>query len=72
MSKMSDGQVLRGSLVHIGLRVPDIEQGVAWYRDVLGFEVLVAPAELTADAGEEALPPATSSGRTSAACAWPI
>lgn len=53
MSEVTDGQVPCGSLVHIGLCVPDIEHGVAWYRDVLGFHVLVAPVELTADAGEE-------------------
>jgi catechol 2,3-dioxygenase-like lactoylglutathione lyase family enzyme len=51
--EMTDGQVPRGSLVHIGLCVPDLDHGVAWYRDVLGFEVLAGPTELTADAGEE-------------------
>ena len=31
------------SLAHTGVCVPDVEQAVAWYRDVLGMRVLSPP-----------------------------
>jgi catechol 2,3-dioxygenase-like lactoylglutathione lyase family enzyme len=33
-------------ITHVGLSVPDIHAAVEWYRDVLGFRVLVAPSEI--------------------------
>jgi catechol 2,3-dioxygenase-like lactoylglutathione lyase family enzyme len=37
------------ALAHVGLTVPDIDRAIAWYRDVLGFDVLVGPVTVTAD-----------------------
>jgi catechol 2,3-dioxygenase-like lactoylglutathione lyase family enzyme len=34
---------------HIGLSVPDIDRAVAWYRDVLGFTVLIGPVQNDGD-----------------------
>lgn len=34
---------------HVGISVPDIEGAVAWYRDVLGCQLLVPPVEATND-----------------------
>ena len=30
---------------HVGITVPDIDAAVAWYRDVIGCNVLAHPAE---------------------------
>src|SRR4051794_17847216 len=34
---------------HIGITVPDIDHAIEWYRDALGFEVLLGPVEVEAD-----------------------
>jgi catechol 2,3-dioxygenase-like lactoylglutathione lyase family enzyme len=34
---------------HVGITVPDLDRAVEWYRDVLGFDLLSGPLELTAD-----------------------
>jgi catechol 2,3-dioxygenase-like lactoylglutathione lyase family enzyme len=44
-------------LAHTGVCVPDVEQAVAWYRDVLGLRVLSPPYlmegdEINSDMGE--------------------
>ena len=44
MAKESVARVLN----HIGLAVPDLDAALAWYRDVLGFELLTAPVEMRA------------------------
>ena len=48
--------MIRG-LAHTGVRVPDVDAAVAWYRDVLGMSVLSPPyrmegEEITRDMGE--------------------
>jgi catechol 2,3-dioxygenase-like lactoylglutathione lyase family enzyme len=37
------------SFSHIGLSVPDLDAAVAFYRDVLGFYVIMEPTEITQD-----------------------
>jgi catechol 2,3-dioxygenase-like lactoylglutathione lyase family enzyme len=37
------------ALDHVGITVPDIDAGVAWYRDTLGFYVLMEPIEAVGD-----------------------
>ncbi len=34
---------------HIGLSVPDLDKAVAFYRDVLGFYVIMEPTDVTED-----------------------
>lgn len=34
---------------HVGLTVPDIERAAAFYSEVLGFQVVMGPVEMTAD-----------------------
>jgi catechol 2,3-dioxygenase-like lactoylglutathione lyase family enzyme len=36
-------------LAHTGLCVPDVEEAVAWYRDVLGMKVLSPPYLMSGD-----------------------
>lgn len=45
---MTQGSVAR-ALNHVGLVVPDLDAALAWYREVLGFELLTAPVEMRAD-----------------------
>jgi catechol 2,3-dioxygenase-like lactoylglutathione lyase family enzyme len=50
------------SVAHAALRVADVEVAVAWYRDVLGLDVLSPPYrmegdEITRDMGELVPPP---------------
>jgi catechol 2,3-dioxygenase-like lactoylglutathione lyase family enzyme len=40
------------AIVHFGVTVPDIDRAVAWYVEVLGFDVLVPPTTVDANAGE--------------------
>jgi len=35
------------ALAHTGLCVPDVEEAVAWYRDILGLTVLSPPYEMS-------------------------
>jgi catechol 2,3-dioxygenase-like lactoylglutathione lyase family enzyme len=35
-------------VTHVGLTVPDLDRAIAWYRDVLGWELTMAPTELEA------------------------
>ncbi|HZV72113.1 MAG TPA: VOC family protein [Conexibacter sp.] len=44
----------RVRLGHVGLCVADIDAAVAWYRDVLGLELLDGPRDLRADADSRA------------------
>lgn len=37
---------------HIGVTVPDLDRAMAWYRDVLGLEVLMGPIEIQADVSD--------------------
>jgi lactoylglutathione lyase family protein len=37
------------SFSHIGLSVPDLDAAVAFYRDVLGFYVIMEPTEIAQD-----------------------
>lgn len=39
------------AFAHIGVTVPDLDEAVAWYRDVLGLDLLVGPTMVEADAG---------------------
>ncbi|MBU8913682.1 MAG: VOC family protein, partial [Spirochaetales bacterium] len=34
---------------HVGLSVPDIEKAVEWYSSVLGFSVIMGPAQNDGD-----------------------
>jgi catechol 2,3-dioxygenase-like lactoylglutathione lyase family enzyme len=35
-------------ITHVGLTVPDLDRAIAWYRDVLGWELTMGPTELEA------------------------
>jgi catechol 2,3-dioxygenase-like lactoylglutathione lyase family enzyme len=37
------------AITHVGITVPNIEQALRWYQEVLGFHVLVGPVNLAAD-----------------------
>jgi catechol 2,3-dioxygenase-like lactoylglutathione lyase family enzyme len=39
-------------VVHVGVTVPDIDRAVAWYEQVLGFDVLIPPTTIAANDGE--------------------
>jgi catechol 2,3-dioxygenase-like lactoylglutathione lyase family enzyme len=39
-------------LAHTGICVPDVDDAVAWYRDVLGMKVLSAPYTMSGEAIE--------------------
>jgi catechol 2,3-dioxygenase-like lactoylglutathione lyase family enzyme len=34
---------------HIGLTVENLEEGIRWYQEILGFEVLMGPLDVTVD-----------------------
>jgi catechol-2,3-dioxygenase len=34
---------------HIAVSVPDLEQAIIWYKDVLGFTMVKGPVEFLAD-----------------------
>jgi catechol 2,3-dioxygenase-like lactoylglutathione lyase family enzyme len=34
---------------HIAISVPDLEKGIDWYQEVLGFIIVRGPAEMSAD-----------------------
>jgi catechol 2,3-dioxygenase-like lactoylglutathione lyase family enzyme len=34
---------------HIGLTVENLEEGIRWYEEILGFQVLMGPLEVTVD-----------------------
>jgi catechol 2,3-dioxygenase-like lactoylglutathione lyase family enzyme len=36
-------------ITHVGLTVPDLERAIAWYEDVLGWELLMGPVEVHLD-----------------------
>ena len=35
------------SINHIAISVPDLEKGLKWYQEVMGFRIVSGPAELT-------------------------
>ncbi len=39
------------AIAHIGITVTDLDRAVEWYRDVLGFEPIAAPVEVSVDDG---------------------
>jgi catechol 2,3-dioxygenase-like lactoylglutathione lyase family enzyme len=39
------------AIAHIGITVSDLDRAVAWYRDVLGFELIGPPVDVSADDG---------------------
>ncbi|MEW2011334.1 VOC family protein [Microbacterium sp. NPDC078814] len=39
----------RASAPHVGLSVPDLDQAISWYTDVLGFRLLAGPLEISED-----------------------
>lgn len=39
------------AVAHVGLTVPDLDAAIAWYRDVLGFELVTEPGEVEAGVG---------------------
>jgi catechol 2,3-dioxygenase-like lactoylglutathione lyase family enzyme len=39
------------AIAHVGVTVSDLDRAVAWYRDVLGFDLLGAPVEVRAGEG---------------------
>jgi catechol 2,3-dioxygenase-like lactoylglutathione lyase family enzyme len=41
------------AFAHIGITVPSLDDAVAWYRDVLGLELIAGPAEVSAGDGYE-------------------
>ena len=42
-------QTIPRTFSHIGLSVPDLEAAVAFYRDVMGFYVIMEPTEISQD-----------------------
>ena len=40
------------SFSHIGLSVPDLDQAVKFYADVLGFYVIMQPTEVVEDGSD--------------------
>jgi catechol 2,3-dioxygenase-like lactoylglutathione lyase family enzyme len=34
---------------HIAISVPDLERGIKWYQEVMGFTIVRGPTELTSD-----------------------
>jgi catechol 2,3-dioxygenase-like lactoylglutathione lyase family enzyme len=43
------------AIAHIALSVPNLEQAIEWYRDVLGFRPMTAPSDIViADGGHVA------------------
>ncbi|WP_435365742.1 VOC family protein [Haloarchaeobius sp. DYHT-AS-18] len=47
---MSESTYPRG-LAHVGLTVPDLDEAIDWYCDVLGFSHVKGPDEITANEG---------------------
>jgi len=43
------GESLVRGLNHVGLAVPDLDAALVWYQEVLGFGLLTAPVEMSAD-----------------------
>lgn len=37
------------SINHIAISVPDLEKGLNWYQEVMGFTIVRGPVELTLD-----------------------
>jgi catechol 2,3-dioxygenase-like lactoylglutathione lyase family enzyme len=37
------------SINHIAISVPDLEKGLKWYQEVMGFTIVRGPVELTSD-----------------------
>ena len=37
------------AITHVGITVTDMKLALRWYREVLGFQVLIGPVELVAD-----------------------
>lgn len=37
------------SINHIAISVPDLDTGINWYQEVMGFTIVRGPAELTYD-----------------------
>jgi catechol 2,3-dioxygenase-like lactoylglutathione lyase family enzyme len=37
------------SINHIAISVPDLEKGLKWYQEVMGFTIVRGPIELTSD-----------------------
>jgi catechol 2,3-dioxygenase-like lactoylglutathione lyase family enzyme len=37
------------SINHIAISVPDVEKGLKWYQEVMGFTIVRGPVELTSD-----------------------
>lgn len=40
------------SINHVGLSVPDLDTALSWYQEVLGFELLTPPTEMSSDDSE--------------------
>ena len=39
------------AITHVGVAIDDLERAIAWYRDVLGFDLLGEPASVRAHEG---------------------
>jgi catechol 2,3-dioxygenase-like lactoylglutathione lyase family enzyme len=37
------------ALTHVGVTVPDLNEALRWYREVLGFQIIFGPADMIAD-----------------------
>jgi catechol 2,3-dioxygenase-like lactoylglutathione lyase family enzyme len=37
------------AITHIGITVPDMETAIAWYGEILGFQLLAGPLDLVGD-----------------------
>ncbi|MGG3570958.1 VOC family protein [Bacillus gobiensis] len=40
------------AITHIGLTVPDLDKGIQWYENVLGFELIAGPYTMKAEEAE--------------------
>lgn len=50
---MSDNAPYPRGFNHIGVSVPNVEDAVKWYRDVLGFRLISGPNDIESAAGAE-------------------
>src|ERR687886_126772 len=48
-TKSSSSVVYPKTINHIAVSVPNLDQAVKWYKEVLGFNMIAGPVELAAD-----------------------
>jgi catechol 2,3-dioxygenase-like lactoylglutathione lyase family enzyme len=48
-SKPSSSRVYPKAINHIAVSVPNLEEAMKWYTEILGFTVIKPPVEIVAD-----------------------